>query len=309
VPSLSAGTHTLVASYAGDGDDFETTSPAIAQEIHLRATSIGVSGSQTDTSNPQQVTLIAAVHSDGSAPPSGTVSFTSGPLQIGTAAVNANGVATITILIEANSGSENIVATYSGDSVFAGSSSSSTLIQAGPATDFTLAIDPATLTIATRQHTTVHLQLSSIKGFSDTIQLGCLGLPFAATCTFSTPQSKLAADGTSTVELTLDTADPLGAGAQTAGQASVPMNRPSLPALLCLFPAAALLGFGLRRRTRSLPRLLVVLCAAALALGAVGCSGLQGSSTPPGTYMFKITASGLGSGATQSQMVSLTVTQ
>jgi hypothetical protein len=40
-----------------------------------------------------------------------------------------------------------------------------------------------------------------------------------------------------------------------------------------------------------------------------GCSGLQSSSTPPGTYSFKVTASGVGSGATQSQVVTLTVTQ
>ena len=40
-----------------------------------------------------------------------------------------------------------------------------------------------------------------------------------------------------------------------------------------------------------------------------GCAGLQGSGTPPGTYTFKITASGQGTGATQSQAVTLTVTQ
>lgn len=305
LPSLSSGTHTLLASYAGDGDDFGSVSAPVVQQIHLRATSIGLSGSQTDASNPQQVTLIAAVHSDGSAPPSGTVTFTSGALQIGAAPVNPNGVATLTMLIEANSGTENIIATYSGDGVFAGSSSSSTVIQAGPATQFTLAIDPSTLSIATRQHTTVHLLLSSIKGFSDTIQLGCLGLPFAATCTFTMPQSKLAADGTTTVDLTLDTAGPLGAGAQ----ASARVNRPGLPILLCLFPGATLLVFGFAGRGRSLSRLMVVFCAAALALGAAGCSGLRGNSTPPGSYTFKITASGLGSGATQSQIVSLTVTQ
>lgn len=307
--SLSAGTHTVVANYAGDTVDFASTSAPIAQEIHLRDTSVGISGSQTDTNNPQQVTLIAAVHSDGSAPPTGTVTFTSGSIQIGVAPVNPNGVATLNILIEAKSGTDSIVATYSGDGVFAGSSSSSTVIQAGPATQFTLAIDPPVLSIVTRQHTTVHLQLSSIKGFSDTIQLGCLGLPFAATCTFTTPQMKLAADGTAAVDLTLDTGDPLGVGAQAEKQTRSGPSQRYIPTLVCLFPGAIMLGCSLHRRKRPLARLLVVFCALALTLGAVGCSGLKGSSTPPGTYMFKITASGLGSGATQSQMVSLTVTQ
>jgi hypothetical protein len=40
-----------------------------------------------------------------------------------------------------------------------------------------------------------------------------------------------------------------------------------------------------------------------------GCAGLQGSGTPPGTYTFKVTASGQGTGATQSQDLTLTVTQ
>ncbi|HVG28022.1 MAG TPA: Ig-like domain-containing protein, partial [Acidobacteriaceae bacterium] len=306
LPSLSAGTHTIVASYAGDGSDFGSASAPLSQAIQLRSSTVGVSGTQTDASNPQQVTLIAAVHTDGSAPPTGSVTFSSGTLQIGTAPVNPNGVATLTILIEANSGKEDVTASYSGDAVFAGSTSPSTLIQAGPATQFMLTVNPPTLSIATRQHTTLQLQLSSIKGFSDTIQLGCLGLPFAATCTFTAPQSKLAADGTTTLSLTVDTANPLGQGAQTSALLNRDLRHP-LATLLCFLPAALLLGFGLRRR-RNLPRLLVLLCAATLILGAAGCSGLQGSSTPPGTYNFKITASGLGSGATQSQMVTLTVT-
>jgi len=46
-----------------------------------------------------------------------------------------------------------------------------------------------------------------------------------------------------------------------------------------------------------------------LTLSSAGCAGLQGSGTPPGTYTFKITASGQGTGATQSKVLTLTVTQ
>jgi hypothetical protein len=40
-----------------------------------------------------------------------------------------------------------------------------------------------------------------------------------------------------------------------------------------------------------------------------GCAGLSINGTPPGTYTFKVTASGQGSGATMSQTMTLTVTQ
>ncbi len=302
LPSLPAGTHTITASYAGDENDFAASSPALTQIVNLRATGTSLTGSQTDSINPQQVTLIAVVHSDGSVPSTGSVRFSSGGLAIGTAAVDRTGVATLTILLENSEGSENIVASYAGDAVYAASDSAPTVVQAGPATQFTLAIDPARVSIVSKQHTIIQLSLSSVKGFSDKIQLGCLGLPFAATCTFSVPQAELAADGTATVQLTLDTGNPLGIDAQ----AKVRQHRRNATAFLCLLPAALLGFFGRRRRLTSL---LVITCAITLTSTLSGCAGLQASGTPPGTYTFKVTASGQGTGATKSQAVTLTVTQ
>jgi hypothetical protein len=232
------------------------------------------------------------------------VSFTSGDLAIGSVAVDSTGVATLTIQLQNKS--EDIVASYSGDAVYAASTSAATTVQSGPATQFTLTIHPAAVSIASKQHTTISLGLTSIKDFSDTIQFGCLGLPFAATCVFSTPQTKLTANGTATVQLTLDTGDPLGVGSQ----ASVRMRSGTSKVLLCFLPGMLLVSLVLRRRARRrFLGLVVVLCAAALTLTSAGCAGLQGSGTPPGTYTFKVTASGQGSGATQSQVLTLTVTQ
>ena len=303
LPSLPAGTHAITASYAGDGDDFAATSPPLTQIVNLRATTTTLTGSQTDSTNPQQVTLIAVVHSDGSFSPTGLVSFTSEGRAIGTATLDSTGVATLTILIENSGGSETIMASYAGDTVYAASSSTSTTVQAGLATQFTLTIDPTTISIVSKQHTVIQLSLSSIKGFSDKIQFGCLGLPFAATCTFSTPQTQLAANGTATVQLTLDTGNPLG----IAAQGSVGHERHDANIFLSLLPAALLAGiFGRRRR---LTALLVMICAVVLTATLSGCAGLQGTGTPPGTYIFKVTASGEGTGATQSQDLTLTVTQ
>jgi hypothetical protein len=304
LPSLSSGTHSITAAYAGDGNDFASTSQPLSQVVNLRATTTTVTASQTDASNPQQVTLIAVVHGDGSSSPTGTVTFSSGSLPIGTATMDTNGVAALTILLETSTSKENVVATYGGDAVFESSTSASLEATAGPATQFTLAIDPAAVTLVSKQHTSVALSLVSIKGFNDSIQFGCLGLPFAATCTFSSPQVKLAADGTASVTLTIDTGDPLGIGAQAGNR---PPTRGREP-LLCLFPGALLMGLLIRRRKLHKMVLLAVSCFA-LTLSLSGCAGLQGNGTPAGSYTFKVTASGQGSGATQSQVVTLTVTQ
>jgi hypothetical protein len=300
VPSLAAGTHSITASYAGDGQDFGSDSSALKQVVNLRASTTTLSASHTDASNPQAVTLIAVVQESGPSAASGTVSFGTASLQIGTATVDANGVATLTILLDQSSTAENIVGQYSGDAVYAASSSAAEPVQAAAATQFTLSINPPTVNIATTQHTTVGLTLESIAGFNDTIQLGCLGLPFAATCTFSAPQTKLAGGGSANVQLTIDTGDPLGMGAQTSAR----LRSSGRGVLLCGLPAILLMG--LRRRRKLAYAWLSLVCITVI---VSGCSGLHGASTPPGTYSFKVTASGQGSGATQSQVVTLTVTQ
>jgi hypothetical protein len=300
VPSLSAGSHSITASYAGDGRDFGSSSPALVQVVNLRSSATTLTGSHTDASNPQAVTLIAVVQASGPKAASGTVSFSAGSLEIGTASVDANGVATLTMLLNGISTTE-IVAQYSGDAVYASSSSAATSVQAGAATQFTLSIDPATVRIATTQHTAVTLTLQSIAGFNDTLQLGCLGLPFAATCTFSAPQTKLSANGSTNVQLTIDTGDPLGMGAQTSAK----LRSSGRGVLLCSLPGLLLIGL-LRRRRKLAYAWISFAC---VMLMVSGCSGLQGASTPAGTYTFKVTASGQGSGATQSQVMTLTVTQ
>jgi hypothetical protein len=165
-------------------------------------------------------------------------------------------------------------------------------------------VSPSTLTLESKQHVAVSVTLNSIAGFSDTLQLGCLGLPNASTCTFSTPQIKLASNGTATVQLFVDTGDPLGAGSTAA------VSKRSAPgAFLCLLPCLLGLSVVVKRRKIGGSGLLIFLALISITLFANGCSGLQVSGTPAGSYAFKVTASGTGSGATESQAVSLTVTQ
>jgi len=243
--------------------------------------------------------LIGVVQWTGPVTPSGTITFTSGSLTIGTATVNSSGVATFPVVL--SPGTNTITATYSGDVSYAGSASAPTTISGGVVTQLQMTLNPASLTMQSKQHGTTTVTLTSISGFGDTLNLGCLGLPYAATCTFSKTQVVLPANGTVSVQLTVDTGNPLGAG----GQAS--LRSSGSRALFALLPLGALLGFGLRRRKR-LMTLALVLCAAVLTLSATGCGGLQVNGTEPGTYTFNVTAVGQGTGVTASQLLTLTVT-
>ena len=303
VPSLASGNHSIVASYGGDNNDFASVSPALTQGVQLRATTTALATSETDPANPQQVTLIGLVSWTGPVPPTGSITFTNGSAVIGSSPINTSGAATINITLDANV-TENIVATYNGDVSYASSASLATSVTGGPATQFTLSLNPSSVTIQSKQHIVVQVSAASINGFTDTLLYGCLGLPFAATCTFSSVQTSLASEGTSTVQLTIDTGDPLGAGALAGLNRSRNSNL-----LLCFLPGCVFAGFALfRRRRASLQGLLLLIVAIAVTLSASGCAGLQVNGTPAGSYTFKVTASGQNTGATESQVMNLTVT-
>jgi sugar lactone lactonase YvrE len=302
VPSLAAGNHSLLASYAGDTENFAGTSQGLTQGIQLRPTTTAITSSATDPSNPLQITLISAVGWSGPVAPTGTVTFSSGTTILGSSQVDSIGIATFTVVLQA--ATESIVATYSGDASYAGSNSLAASISGGIATQFTMQLNPSSVTLQSAQHATTSVTLTSLQGFSDTLQLGCLGLPYAATCSFGTPQVSLAANGVATAQLIIDTGDPLGAGATAKLD-----RRQTSGVLLCLLPCLLGMGLGVGRRKIKASALLLLMCVVAMTLSAVGCSGLKMNGTPAGTYTFKVTASGVGSGATVSQTVTLTVTQ
>jgi len=114
----------------------------------------------------------------------------------------------------------------------------------------------------------------------------------------------LASNGTQTAQLYIDTGDPLGAGAI----AKVEKSRMS-GVLMCLLPCLLVIGIGARRRKFKASTLLLLVCMIGITLSAAGCSGLSINGTPAGTYTFKVTAAGQGSGATVSQTITLTVTK
>ena len=127
ISPLSVGTHTITASYSGDGNfTASTTAAALKQTVNQAATKTTVASS-VNPSNPLQITFTATVATlaPGSGLPTGTITFDiNGTPQpaVQLTVVNGVDVATFTYTFSA-AGTYAITATYSGDTDFTTSTS------------------------------------------------------------------------------------------------------------------------------------------------------------------------------------------
>jgi hypothetical protein len=301
--SLLVGKHSLVASYGGDALNLPSVSPLLAQTVLLHPSAVVLTSSATSLTGGQQVTLIAVVQWTGSIAPTGTVTFQSDTAALGASTVDATGVATLTI--NPATGTIHVSATYSGDAAFAGSTSAAIPISVGLPPQFTLAASQTTVAVQSLNHLTVDLTASSEKGFADTLTFGCLGLPKAATCTFSEDRVSLPAGGATTVQVVVDTGSPLTAGSVAKNE----MPRSSSLIAICGLPGAfgCLLFWKARRGMAG--GLLLLLCALGAAAGLSGCGSININGTPVGTYSFQITAAAQGTGVIQAVSMTLNVSK
>jgi len=146
---LTAGTHSITATYNGDSTFAPSTSSAISQSVTQSATTTVLSTSPTASVFGQAVKLTATVTStSGGGRPTGTVAFNYGQTSVGTAsAVSGSETLTTTVLPV---GTDSITAVYQGDSNFTSSTSPaiSELVLPGVPTFSTNAIPVGTGPIA-----------------------------------------------------------------------------------------------------------------------------------------------------------------
>jgi hypothetical protein len=305
--TLAPGTYTITASYMGDTADSPSTSTSISEGVGLIPTSTSL-GSSVTPGPPAQVVLVATVLNNGAGiPPTGTVSFMSTTTEVGSATLNASGVATITPNLTAGV-SYNIVAMYSGD-VDHSPSSSPTIPVSGTPTLFSLGVKPSSVTMATSQNATVTVNLNSNGTFADTIGLGCASLPAGVFCHFSSPTVKLTAEGSASVQLTIDTNNPLSGGS-SAMNFSPGNSKFSLAGLF--LPFSVLFGFvfwRLRRRNAGIFSMAMVLLLSGAALLATGCNSYSVNTAAPGNYVIQVTGTCASTNAQQYQNVSLSITK
>jgi hypothetical protein len=303
--NLAIGNYAITATYEGDANDAGSTSAAVSLTVGKIPTTTDLGSSLTSGSNPQ-VDLVATVVASVGPVPTGTITFTNASTTLGTSTLDASGVATLVLNLPA--GTYAVEAVYSGDASHLASTSPPITVVVNPVT-FDLTVSPTSVTLKTSQYAVVGLILTSEGGFTDTVALGCLGLPAGVNCHFSSPSVKLAANGNVTAQLTIDTNSPLTGGSEA-------MNRRagSGGALLAgvLLPFGVLFGFVFRRQRKRLASVFtmaLLIALSAVALVTTGCNGISTTSAPPGSYTIQVVGSGTTTGVTVTQNVTLTITQ
>jgi hypothetical protein len=307
--SLAIGTYTITATYAGDSNDAASTSPPVSLAVGKIPTTTDLGSSTTSGPNSQTI-LVATMVGNVGPVPTGTVTFTNALTTLGTATLDSTGMASLPLNLAA--GNYVIEAVYSGNATHLGSTSLPITVTTNPV-GFTLTVTPTTVSLKTSQHAQLALIVTSEGGFTDTVALGCLGLPAGVNCHFSSPTVTLAANGTTAAQLTIDTNSPLSGGSDAMNGA---MNRRgggggAMMAGL-LLPLSFLFGLTFwRQRRRMAPAFTVLLLIAlsAVALVTTGCSGISTTSAAPGTYTIQVVASGITTGVVETQNVSLTITK
>ena len=302
--TLPIGTYSITAVYSGDADNATSTSAAVNLTIGLIQTSTDLVATAT-TSTPPQVLLVGVVVGNQGPTPTGTVTFTTNGTTIGSGTLDSSGVASL--IPNLPNGTFQVVASYGGDSLHAPSQSVAVSVNGAPA-QFSITLAPNTLSMTATQNATVAVNIASVGGFSDTISLGCASLPVGVTCTFVKPSVTLAASGTATSQLTIDTNSPLSGGASAMN--STKGRGFSLAGLFLPFSFIfGLVFWRLRRRSASLLTMALVAVLSLGALTATGCNGFGGSTVTPGTYTIQITGTGTQSNTIHYTTLTLTITK
>jgi hypothetical protein len=122
--ALAVGSHTITASYSGDGN-FQTSmgdDSSAPQQVNVASSTVAVASSPNPSLHGQAVVFTATVSAapPGAGTPTGTVTFNEGSTVLAAGAPLSGGQATIT-LSTLTSGSHTITAVYGGDGNFIGS--------------------------------------------------------------------------------------------------------------------------------------------------------------------------------------------
>jgi hypothetical protein len=291
--SLAAGTHSIVASYGGDGKDGSSVSLVVNVTVTatatpgLAGTTTTLSASATQLLPAQSVTLTAVVaQQSGANVPTGTVTFLDGSNSLGTAQVNASGGATLN-LSSLSAGTHSITASYGGDTNDS-PSTSAVLTVSVSAPGYAMVISGTSVDLTPGQPSSLAVTLIPENGFNLPINLTCSGLPKGITCNFS--PSSVTPSGAPV----MSTVTMMASSQAALAPMQVPHGAPDgRLAFGWVMPWGFISMLGLaktRRRSRIAQWSFPLAVAAALAAGSLWVSGC-GYSANGASYVVTITAS------------------
>lgn len=303
VNDLPPGTYKLTAIYSGDNTNglssssstnLTVQSPLIATTTTI-ASSAGSGGATTLTAS--------VIGASGTTAPTGTITFTSNGSTLGTATLQGGSgslpiSSATSTLSSLPSGSESIVAVYSGDSSYQGSSSQPLQVGGG----FTLTVNPTSATVTGGQSATFTITVTPQNGFTEGVNLACSVVPTGDSCSFS-PSMVATQRGAATSTLTISTA-PLSSrmlfwngGTDTWILLGGGLILLALPVFLA------------RRRLLPAIGMAVVITGGLVGVGCGGGGSSGGGGGGSSSQTSSITVTGTSRSASQSVSLSLTVTK
>ncbi|MDB4938657.1 MAG: hypothetical protein JWP87_5629, partial [Labilithrix sp.] len=151
--ALGVGAHSITATYGGALSYAASTSAALTQTVSKATTTAALSSSvnPTITGGSTTFTATVSVSAPGAGTPTGTATFKDGATVLGSSAISAAGVATLSTSA-LSVGTHSITVDYSGDASFAGSTSpavSQVVNQDGASVAVTSSVNPSTFGSAT----------------------------------------------------------------------------------------------------------------------------------------------------------------
>ncbi len=309
---LAVGSHSITAAYSGDATFSASTSAAVSMTVSTPAkiaTTTSISTSAAQLSVGQSVTFTAdVVAQSGNGAPTGLIAFFDAQTQIGASAVSG-GMASMSSANLAV-GTHAIVATYSGDSSYATSTSAgvSVVVAAAPAPDYSLALSNAALSIAPDASGTLNITVTPKNGFKQALGLSCSGLPAGGTSTFN-PRTLNPAQGSTTATLSVQAPAAAGAASSLKGLFSGSRRAPlcALVVILAGFTVVAAKKRSAMGSPRRVPAFLATIMFAMILVNA-GCAAYTAQKATQATsYEITVTASATGA-PTHAQQFTLTIT-
>ena len=304
---LPVGSYQVEAAYSGDSS-YPSGISAIAPLQVLYSTTTGLAASPSAPTAGQPLTLTATVEGNGGTASAGTVNFLNGYTLLGTATLNASGVATLpTASLPA--GTYRLTAHYTGNSSFFPSTSSgvSVTVSAQASTVASpFSVDAGTSTPSQTVlpgGTAVYaLTVSPAAGTTlPAISLAASGLPAGAIATFS-PAKITAGSGATSVTLSIQVPPVQSAMLERNSRLGGGMSFLVLGFILMPF------GGGIRRSGKRMMRLscmMVLLFAGAVSL--VGLSGCASGFSSPSAQTYTVTVTSTAASVSHTTTVNLTV--
>jgi hypothetical protein len=312
--SLSVGSHSITAAYAGNATFASSTSTAVSVAVTvtapvLTATTTSLTASASTVNAGTSVTFNASVTpASGTGTPTGSVTFMDGATALAMISLSSGAASSSTGSLAV--GAHSITAVYGGDSNYSGSTSTAVSVTVQALTpSFMLSASPGSGSVTAGSSAQTTITVTPVNGFNSQVSFACSGQSNGVTCGFN-PTTVTPSGSAATTTLTIATTTQSAALVRPEDEG---LRRGLRGGATMAFLAAGALWLFRRKKDRSWLALVIV-GLAMTAAGLGGCtsgssSNSSGSGSQPQSANYTITVTATAGSQSQTASYTLTVTQ